>query len=293
MENRDYLIRAVSSDGFVKATAILSRNIVERARQIHKTSPLASAALGRTLTAAAMMGNALKEDNGSVTVRIDGDGILGSVIAVSDSMGNVRGYLQNPAAELPLRDDGKLDVGRGIGQGSLYVAKDIGLKEPFSGCVQLVDGEIADDIAAYFNESEQVPTACALGVLVDTDLSIKTAGGYIIQLMPGAGEDVIERVEKGVFEAGAVTKLLSEGMSPEDILKRVLSEFDISILEKTYVEYKCMCGRERVIKALISIGKDELNKIISEQENIEVTCQFCDAVYSFNKYDVGNIVFNA
>lgn len=291
MQNKnDYLVRAIASDGAVKAVAISSKGIAERARNIHKTSPLATAALGRALTAASMLGNELKQDDGSVTFRIDGDGILGTIIAVSDSTGNVRGYLQNPSADLPLRSDGKLDVGRGVGQGNLTIIKDIGMKEPFTGSVELIDGEIADDLAAYFHDSEQIPTVCALGVLVDRDYSVLAAGGYIIQLMPGADDETADRVESGVMKAGAASKMLSEGMSPEEILKYVLSDFDVVIEQKTEVEYRCACSRKKVISALASIGENELRNMADEQENIEVTCQFCDNVYRFSRDDVEQIL---
>lgn len=291
MQNgKDYLVRAITSDGMVKAVAISSKGIVERARNIHKTSPLATAALGRALTAVSMMGNELKQDDGSVTFRIDGDGVLGTVVTVSDSTGNVRGYLQNPSADLPLREDGKLDVGGGIGQGNLTIIKDIGMKEPFTGSVELISGEIADDLAAYFHDSEQIPTVCALGVLVDRDYSVLAAGGYIIQLMPGADDDTISRVENGVIKSGAVSKLLSQGMTPEEILNSVLSDFEVTIEEKTEVEYRCACNRKKVVSALVSIGEKELRRISDEQENIEVTCQFCDNVYKFSRNDVEQIL---
>ena len=211
----DKIIRAITADGMVKATAITSRDLTERARQIHKTLPVATAALGRTLAAASMMGNALKDGGASLTIQVRGGGPLGAIVVVSDNAGNVRGYVEHPAVDLPLRPDGKLDVGAAVGaDGTLTVIKDLNMKDPYVGSVQLLGGEIAEDIAQYFVESEQIPTACALGVLVDRDQSVHCAGGYLIQLLPGAGEDVISRVEAGVYAAGAVTKLLAANDDP-------------------------------------------------------------------------------
>ncbi|MDR3729765.1 MAG: Hsp33 family molecular chaperone HslO, partial [Oscillospiraceae bacterium] len=258
----DQLVRALTSDGMVKAVAVSTRDLTERARNIHKTLPVATAALGRTLAAASMLGNALKEQQGSVTLQIKGGGPLGSILAVSDCEGNVRGYVQNPQVDLPLRSDGKLNVGAAVGgDGTLTVMRDLGLKEPYVGSVELLSGEIAEDLAAYFVESEQIPTACALGVLVDRDQSVRAAGGYLIQLLPGAGEDVISRVERGVLAAGQVTGLLDKNPDPETMLKTVLSDFDLEILETSPIEYRCYCSRERVTRALISLGADELETV--------------------------------
>ena len=283
----DKLIRAITNDGFVKAAAIESTALTEKMRQIHKTLPVATAALGRTLAATSMMGNALKEEGASITVQIRGSGPLGAITAVSDSAGNVRGYVQNPAVDMPLRDDGKLDVGGAVGAegGILTVIKDYGKGEPFSGKVELLGGEIAEDIAAYFAESEQIPTVCALGVLVDTDQSVKKAGGYLIQLLPGADDDVIDRLEQGVRDAGSVTKMLTEGLSPEEILARVLGD-GFTVLAESPVEYQCKCSRKRVETALISMGKDDLSDLAGKGEDIEVTCQFSDAVYKFTASDI-------
>jgi molecular chaperone Hsp33 len=291
---KDILVRAVSDDGAVKACAVSSRGTVERARTIHGLSPVACAALGRTLTAAAMMGSALKGEGSSLTLTIKGGGPIGTVLAVSDSAGNVRGYVQNPALELPLRADGKLDVGGAVGNaGSLTVIKDLNMKEPYVGSVQLVGGEIGEDVAAYFAESEQIPTACGLGVLVDRDRSIKAAGGYMIQLLPGADENVIEKVEKGVMAAGAVSAILAENSDPEAMLRRVMPEFGIEILETSEIEYRCYCSRERVERALISLGRAELEKLISEQNGAEITCQFCDRVHSFTAGELRELLDRA
>ncbi len=287
----DQLVRAITSDGMVKAVAVSTRDLTERARNIHKTLPVATAALSRTLAAASMLGNALKEQQGSVTLQIKGGGPLGSILAVSDCEGNVRGYVQNPQVDLPLRSDGKLNVGAAVGgDGTLTVMRDLGLKEPYIGSVELLSGEIAEDLAAYFVESEQIPTACALGVLVERDQSVRAAGGYIIQLLPGAGEDIISRVEQGVLAAGQVTGLLDKNPDPETMLKTVLSDFDLEILETSPIEYRCYCSRERVTKALISLGADELEKIIREQGGAELTCQFCDRVHRFTAQELQALV---
>lgn len=281
----DQLVRAISKDGFVKAVAVSTRDLTERARQIHKTLPVATAALGRTLAAASMMGNALKGDGSSLTLQIKGGGPLGTVLAVSDNEGNVRGTVDDPAVELPLRSDGKLDVGTAVGcDGTLTVIRDLNMKEPYVGSVGLLGGEIAEDLAAYFVESEQIPTACGLGVLVDRDQSVLAAGGYLIQLLPGAGEDVITRVEGGVMAAGQVTGLLKEtGGDPEAMLRTVLSDFELEILEKSPVEYRCYCSRERMERALVSLGPEELEAMIREQGSAELTCRFCDNVQLFTR----------
>ena len=287
----DQLIRAISKDGFVKATAVSTRELTERARQIHKTLPVATAALGRALAAASMMGNALKSDGSSLTLQIKGGGPLGTVLAVSDNEGNVRGRVDNPAVDLPLRPDGKLDVGSAVGtDGMLTVIKDLNMKEPYVGSVGLMGGEIAEDLAAYFVESEQIPTACGLGVLVDRDQSVLKAGGYLIQLLPGAGEDVIAKVEGSVLAAGAVTKLLLEDDDPEVMLRKALSDFDLEILERTPIAYRCYCSRERMERALISLGPDELMSMLEEQGEAELTCRFCDNVQHFSREDLERLL---
>lgn len=290
---KDRLLRAIAKDAEIQMTAVCAREMVERARQIHKTLPVATAALGRTLTASSMMGNQMKTEDGSVTIQIKGNGPLGTIVAVSDSDGNTRGYLQNPAVELPLCTDGKLDVGQAVGQGYLMVIKDMGLKEPITGTVALVNGEIAEDITRYFAESEQLPSACALGVLVDTDQSVKQAGGYLVQLMPGATDSQIDRLEKNIAGAGAITTMLTDGASLEDIIARILDGFDVQILEETPITYHCQCDQEKVQRALISMGKQELEKIIKEENKIEVTCQFCDASYTFSADDIAELLRKA
>ncbi len=280
----------LAKDAPVKASAITAGALVERARQIHKTLPTATAALGRALMGASMMGNQLKEEKGSLTLRVKGDGPLGSITAVSDSEGNVRGYVQNPAADLPRKRPGKLDVGAAVGAGSLTIIKDLNMKEPYVGTIELLSGEIADDIAAYFLESEQIPTACALGVLLDTDQSVLCAGGYLIQLLPGADESVIRTIEQGVARVGAVTDALRDGMTAKGLLMQVLSDFDMEVLEESPVEYRCYCSRDRVTRALISMGKKDLQDLIDEQGKAELTCQFCDKVYRYSKEELEAIL---
>lgn len=289
----DRIVRAISTDGMVQAAAICSRDLTERARQIHKTLPVATAALGRTLAAASMMGNALKSDGASLTLQFKGGGPLGTVLAVSDNEGNVRGYVTNPHVDIPLRKDGKLDVGTAVGhEGTLTVIKDLHMKEPYVGTIDLLGGEIAEDVAGYFVESEQIPTACALGVLVDRDQSVKAAGGYLIQLMPGAAEDTIAKVEGGIMAAGAVSAILEKNDDPEAMLRTVMSDFDLKILETCPVEYRCYCSRERVERALISLGREELEQMLSEQGGCQLTCQFCDAVYKFTAEDIRRLLKN-
>lgn len=278
----------------VKATAVTTRSLTERARQIHKTLPVATAALGRTLAAASMMGNALKSDGASLTIQVRGGGPLGAIVVVSDNEGNVRGYVEHPGVDLPLREDGKLDVGTAVGaDGTLTIIKDLHMKEPYVGSVQLLGGEIAEDIAQYYVESEQIPTACALGVLVERDQSVRCAGGYLIQLLPGAGEDVISRVEAGVYAAGAVTKMLAEQDDPEAMLRKVLSDFELEVLETAEVAYRCTCSRDRVSRALLSLGSKELQAILDEQGKADLTCQFCDKVHHFSGEDLRRLVEQA
>ena len=290
----DEIIRMMTGDDMVKAVAVTGKDMVERARQIHKTLPVATAALGRTLMAASMMGDMLKEKDGSVTLQIKGGGPLGAITAVSDSRGNPRGYLQNGQVDIPRKYQGKLDVGTAVGSsGSLTVMKDMGLKEPYIGSVQLVSGEIAEDITAYFVESEQVPTACALGVLVDKDQSVAAAGGYLVQLLPGADESVIQRLEESIARLGPVTDALHGGADAVQLLGRVLEGQEPELLERRPVAYKCYCSRERVSRAIISMGKEEMQSLIEEQGGAELTCQFCDKVYRFTKEDLQELLEEA
>lgn len=280
----DQIIRMIAKDAPIKASAITGRELVERARLIHKTLPVATAALGRTLLAASMIGEDIKVDGGSVTLRIQGGGPVGIILAVSDAAGNVRGYLQNGAVDLPRKGPGKLDVGAAVGtDGFLTVTKDLCMKDPYVGSVPLVSGEIAEDVTAYFARSEQTPTACALGVLVDTDQSVLAAGGYLIQLLPGARGDLITRLEEGIRKLGPVTPILSDGDGPRELLERALPGFELELLAEKPVTYQCYCSRDRVTRALISMGKNELQSLIEEQGKIELTCQFCDRVYRYDQ----------
>lgn len=284
---QDFLVRGMTGDGFVRIAAVQTTNMVERMRQIHKTLPLATAALGRTLTAASMMGSELKDANGSVTLQIRGHGPLGAITAVSDSRGYVRGYLQNPAANLPLRADGHLDVGGGVGrEGILTVIKDIGEGEPFSGKIELYSGEIAEDIAAYYLLSEQIPTVCALGVLVERDQTVRCAGGYLLQLLPGAPEGLIDLLEYRVADVGSVTACLDKGMDMRQVAQELLYGMDLRLMEEQPVGYECKCSRSKVASALVSLGRDELDRLIREEEKIDVTCQFCDKIYTFTRKDL-------
>lgn len=286
----DQIVRIIAKNAPVKAMAISARDTVERARAIHDCWPVAAAALGRLLMAASMMGAVMKGEEGAVTLRVKGGGPLGSLTAVSDSRGNVRGWVQNPAVDVPRKAKGKLDVGAAVGaQGDLTVIRDLGMKEPYIGSVQLVGGEIAEDIAAYFAESEQIPTACALGVLIAPDQSVQAAGGYLIQLLPGADEAVISAVERGVARLGAVSARLDGGMEPMDLLREVLSEFELETLESAPVEYRCYCTRERVSRALISLGREELDAMIRDQGGAEITCQFCGKAYRFDAQELENL----
>lgn len=283
----DQLIRAISKDGLIKVSAVSTRDLTERARQIHKTLPVATAALGRLLAAASMMGNTLKEEAASLTLQIKGGGPLGTLLAVSDCEGNVRGTVGHPAVDIPLREDGKLDVGTAVGnQGTLTVIRDLRMKEPYVGSVGLLWGEIAEDIALYFVESEQIPTACGLGVLVDRDQSVLSAGGYLVQLLPGAEEETAEALEASLRAAGPVTELLRADADPESLLRRALPGLEWDVLEKRPIEYRCDCSRERMERALISLGREELRSMIAEQDGAELTCRFCDNVQKFSREDL-------
>lgn len=287
----DRIIRAVTCDGAIKILAMTARETVEEARRIHDLTPLTSAALGRTLVAASLLGNDLKGENDTITVRIDSDGPIGSIVAVSDSLGYVRGYCKNPQADLPVREsDRKINVSGGVGNGTLSIIKDLGMKEPYIGQTQLVSGEIAEDITAYLATSEQIPSVCALGVLVERDWSIRAAGGYIIQLLPGVYDDEIDRLEECIKKARAVTECLDEGMSLEEILETTLTGFEIEVLDEYEVGYKCTCSRERTRGVLMSIGAEELRTIAEEDGQAEVNCQFCDNKYLFDREELYEII---
>ena len=276
------IYRAVGGDEFIKISVIEGRDIVETARQVHGLSPTASAALGRTLCGAAMMGDMMKEDAATVTVRIEGGGPIGCVVAVSDSGGNVRGYVDHPRCDLPLRSDGKLDVGGAVGRnGLITVSKDIGLKEPYIGSTQLVTGEIGDDFTRYYAESEQVPAAVGLGVLVDTDCSIKAAGGFLVQLMPGAPDGLIGTLEDNIFTMDALTTILAED-GPEAVLAQVMKGLDRHMAEQHEVTWRCPCSRARVRAALESIGAQALDEMAADGKGADVDCQFCGKSYAFS-----------
>ena len=290
----DYLVRGMTMDGSVKVVAIRSTEMVRTGATIHKTTPNATAAFGRALTAASMMGNMQKVENGSMTLQIKGGGPIGSIVCVADPVGNVRGYVYEPNVPLVEKHPGKLDVGATVGtDGTLTVIRDLQMKEPYIGSVELISGEIGDDVTAYFAQSEQTPTACALGVLVDRDMSVKVAGGYLIQLLPGAPEETINALEAGIKRAGAVTKMLEAGLTPEDILGQVCGELGVVFMETTEVTYKCYCSRERVTAALISLGREELQEIADEGKDFTVDCQFCDTVYAFTPDEIKKILKNA
>ena len=287
----DYLVRGMSMDGFVKVVAIRSTELVRRGAQIHDTTPNATAAFGRALTAASMMGNMQKVENGSMTLQIRGGGPIGTITVVSDPEGNVRGCVTEPHVPLVEKYPGKLDVGATVGtDGTLTVIRDLQMKEPYVGSIELISGEIGDDVTAYFVQSEQTPTACALGVLVDRDCSVKVAGGYLVQLLPGAPDDVIDRLEAGIKRAGAVTKMLEAGLTPEDILGQVCGDLGVVFMETTEVSYKCYCSRDRVTSALISLGHQELEEIKAEGKAFPVECQFCDTVYEFTPADIDELL---
>ena len=289
----DYLVRGMTMDGFVKAVAIRSTEIVRRGAEIHKTAPNATAAFGRALTAASMMGNMQKVENGSMTLQIRGGGPIGTITVVSDPEGNVRGYVYEPNVPLVEKFPGKLDVGATVGtDGTLTIIRDLQMKEPYVGSVPLVSGEIGDDITAYFAQSEQTPTACALGVLVDRDCSVKVAGGYLLQLLPGAPDEVIDKLEAGIKRAGAITPMLEAGMTPEDILGQVCGELGVVFMETQEVSYKCYCSRERMEAALISLGRKELTEIAADGEPLNMTCQFCDTVHTFTPENIQELLKN-
>ena len=290
----DYLVRGMSKDGFVKCVAIRSTETVRRGAEIQGTTPNATAAFGRALTAASMMGNMQKVENGSMTLQIKGGGPIGTIVCVSDAVGNVRGYVTEPKVPLVEKYPGKLDVGATVGtDGTLTVVRDLQMKEPYIGSVALASGEIGDDVTAYFAQSEQTPTACALGVLVDRDQSVKVAGGYLFQLLPDAPEATISALEQGIQKAGAVTPMLDKGMTPEEILQTVCGELGVDILEKQEIAYKCYCSRERASAALLSLGRGELEEIIAEDKAFPVECQFCDTVYTFTPADIREMLKKA
>lgn len=286
------LVRAITADGFIKMGVVDTTDIAQRAHEIHGTSSVVTAALGRTLSAASLLGNELKGKGASLTMRIAGGGPIGTLMAVSDADGNVRGFAQNPQIALPLREDGKLDVGGAVGKnGLITVIKDVNLREPYVGSAALVSGEVAEDVTAYLAESEQIPSACALGVLVATDDGhVLASGGYIIQLLPGAPEDCIDRLEENIRLAGPVTPMLERGLTPEKIVFEVLRGMEPEILSTQTVEYRCFCSRARARELLLALNHAEILEMAEEKKDIEMGCQFCDAQYIFTPNELRDIL---
>lgn len=285
-----HVLRGTAADGAIRFFFADTKDIVETARRAHNTTPTASAALGRTLTAGTMMGLMLKDPTNILTLRIQGDGPIGGITVTAEADGNVKGYVNNPNVDLPLNKFGKLDVYGAVGNGSLTVIKDLGLKEPYVGQVPLISGEIAEDVTYYFTISEQTPSACALGVLVDTDLSIKQAGGFILQLLPYADDDIITRLERRLGAIPSVTSMFESGLNSEGIVNRVLKDFNPIIMDKTETAFKCNCSREKVTKALINVGKKELISMLEEDKKANVHCHFCNTDYNFDEDDLKNII---
>lgn len=290
---KDYIIRATAADGQILAFAATTRDLVEHARSIHGTSPVVTAALGRLLTAGTMMGITMKGEDELLTLQIKGDGPVGGLLVTATSRGTVKGYANQPAVIIPANDKGKLDVGGAVGNGMLTVMKDMGLKEPYVGQTQLVSGEIAEDLTYYFATSEQIPSSVALGVLMNRNNTVKEAGGFIIQLMPFASEEVIDKLEDKISKVDSVTELLDRGMTPEMILEHLLGDLDLDIKEKVPTAYECNCSKSRVEKAIISIGRKDIQEIIDDNEDTEVNCHFCNQNYVFSVDDLKVILEEA
>ena len=278
----DYIVRATAADNSIRAFAITSKELVEKARQAHQTSPIMTAALGRLLSGGAMMGTMMKGEKDLLTLQIQCSGPAKGLVVTADSHGNVKGYANNPVVDLPPNAQGKLNVGGALDLGVLSVIKDIGLKEPYVGQSNLVSGEIAEDLTYYFATSEQIPSAVGLGVLVDKDCSVLQAGGFIIQLMPFTSEEVIGKLEKRISEIDSVTQMLEKGMTPEDILEHILGEFGLEINDTIPAQFHCDCSKERIARALSTISKKDLDDIINDGEEIEIKCQFCNRAYKFS-----------
>lgn len=282
----DMLTKAITKDGFLKISAVVTTETVNAAHRFHQTMPTATAALGRLLSVGLLMGDNLKEDDANLTLQMRGDGPLGMLVVVADSEGGVKGYVANPAADLPLREDGKLNVGAGVGKGTLSVIRDLKMREPYIGQIPIQTGEIGDDLAYYFMQSEQIPSVVALGVLVDRDYTVACAGGFLIQVMPGCDEKTLTKLENSLQGLMSVTEMLSQGMSGEEIIRYVMLGFDVEMLETKPVGYRCNCGRERMERALVSLGKKELEDLIAEQGEAEIVCHFCNRAYHFDKAEL-------
>lgn len=293
MENKDYIIRATAAKGSIRLFAATTKNLTEYARSVHHTSPVATAALGRTLTAGAMMGLTMKNPKDLLTIQIKGRGCLGGITVTANSRGFVKGYVEEPMVILPPNAKGKLDVGGAVGPGQLTVIKDLGLKEPYIGTVALQTGEIADDLTYYFALSEQIPSSVALGVLLNKENHVEAAGGFIIQLMPFAEDAVISKLEEKLTALPSVTELLSQGHTPESILDLIFSDMDLVINEKCDIGFECNCSKERISRALLSLGKKELKKLIDDEKPVEVNCHFCNSTHSFEKAELEKMLKEA
>ena len=286
----DYIVRATAAGETVRAFAIRSTDLTAEAREIHHTYPVVTAALGRLLSAGAMMGSMMKGENDKLTLQMKGDGPIIQMTVTADSHGNVKGFAANPAVDIPLKRAGKLDVGGAVGKGLLTVIMDLGLKEPYNGQVEIQTGEIGDDLAYYYTVSEQTPSVVGLGVMVDTDSSVKHAGGFIIQVMPDAKEETIEALEAKVAAAEPVTTMMDKGMGPEEILEYYLEDLDLKITEKMPVRYYCGCSKEKVAEALATISTEDLKEMINDGEEIEVKCYFCNSAYKFSTAELEEMI---
>jgi molecular chaperone Hsp33 len=291
---KNYIVRGLAANKNIRVFAAITTDMVEKARQIHNTTPVATAALGRTITASAIMGYMLKGDKNTLTLQIRGSNQIKSIVAVSNSKGNVKAYISNPYIEVALNEKGKLDVGGAIGKnGKLIVIKDLGLKEPYVGQSNLITGEIAEDIAAYYMYSEQQPSIVSLGVLLNTNCSVKSSGGFIIQPLPDVGEDILIKLEESIKNIPPISTMIDEGLTGEKILKNILKDFDVEIIEKSEIDFVCDCSRKKIEKALISLGEKELKDIIEEDGKAEISCHFCNEKYFFNKGELIKLLSNA
>lgn len=282
----DKLLKAMTTDGYLRIYAVDARETINHAQKVHSLSPVCAAALGRLMTAGIMMGTKMKGDEPTLTLQVKGDGPIGLMVVVANSKGHVKGYCSNPVVDIPLKENGKLDVGTAVGSGMLGVIKDLKMKEPYVGQVPLQTGEIGDDIAYYYMQSEQIPSVVALGVLIDRDFSVKCAGGYIIEVMPGCDDETITKLENSITDLMSVTEMFEQSMSVEEMIKYVMLGFDVEILEEIDVSYQCDCSLERMQRAIISLGKEEIQNIIDDTGEAEITCHFCDRKYTFDKNDL-------